>query len=195
MNTTEGTPNMNQITTGSSLRDKIEAKRYDHFTFPVLDVTIKYRKPDLLKLSLNKSLPQAMANAVIDAYKEAVGGSDMEGYAKEAANKKLEADDTLIKDVDEKGYALLEELCTSHKIMDVPASDFETNPPLISYKDIPEEDAIAFLLHVIQRAQTGTTVSGGEISSTEITDFPDNGRSAKRGNAGKNGKAVRISAS
>jgi hypothetical protein len=184
-----------EITSGSALREKIEAKRYDYFTFPILDITIKYRKPDLLKLSLNKSLPQAMADAVITAYKEAVGGADMAGYVKDAANKKLEADDSLIKDMDEKGYLLLQQLCVSHSILNVDESDFDTVPiPLIAWHDIPEEDAIAFLLSLIQRAQTGKTESGGEISAEEITDFPDGERSAKRSTPRTNGKAVRANA-
>lgn len=186
---------MNEITQGSALREKIESRRYDTFTFPILDITIKYRKPDLLKLSLNKSLPLAMASAIISAYKEAVGGADMEEYAKEAANQKFNADDAMIKDLSEKGYTLLQELSESHVFLDVQQSDFEAQPKaVIAWKDVPEEDAIAFLLNLIQKAQVGKTKSGGEVSAEDITSFSDGKRSAKRSTTRSNGQAIRQSA-
>lgn len=179
---------MNNITTGQDLAAKIEANRYDFFTFPKLEITVKYRKPDLLKLSINKSLPAAMAAAVIEAYKEAVGGADMAEYAKQAESKKLEPDDELVSDLSQKGYILLNNLVVSHKIMDVPESDVNAEPvPLISYNDVPEEDSIAFLMHLIQKAQEARTQSGGIVTSEDVTTFSNTKRSTKRRTSGKDG--------
>lgn len=175
------------VTSASELATKIEAKRYDYFDFPTLEITIKYRKPDLLKLSLNKSLPLFIADAVISSYKEAVGGSDMAEYQEKKAKEGIKADDQMIGDLATKGYNLLSDLCESHAIKDVPESDFTTTPPLISWKDVPEEDTIAFLLSLIQKAQTGTTKSGGEVTSDDVTTFPDSERKSKRSSARTNG--------
>lgn len=171
------------ITSADELRQKIEEKRYDYFTFPVLDITIKYRKPDLLKLSFNNSLPSALAAIVINSYKEAVGGTDMEEYQKKHKDQKLEADDDLVKDLDTKGYILLSELAVSHRFLDVEQSDPENN--LIAWKDVPEEDAIAFLLNLINKAQVAKTATGGEVSGSDIASFPDSKRVSKRNTAGK----------
>lgn len=173
------------ITTGQELRDKIEAKRYDTFTFPILEITIKYRKPDLLKLSLSNALPGAMADAVISAYKEAMSGADMEEYKTKLESKKPEADENLVKDIASKGFTLLGQLCVSHKIMDVQESDPDNN--LIAFSDIPEEDAIAFLLNLLNKAQNAKTETGGEVSVDEITTFSDSGRVSKRNSVSKNG--------
>lgn len=180
-----------QITQASELQAKIEAKRYDHFTFPVLEITIKYRKPDLLKLSFNNQLPAIMADMVIESYREAIDGTDMKAYQEKVKGKKLKADNDLVKGLGEKGYTLLSELCVSHKIMNVPESDFAAQPlPLISWNDVPEEDAIAFLFNLINRAQV-TTTDGGEISGGEIASFPDGEQVTKRDPVGKSRKAVR----
>lgn len=184
----------NQITSVEELRQKIESKRYDYFTFPVLDITVKYRKPDLLKLSLNKSLPLFIADAVIESYKEAVGGTDMAEYQQKKLAEGIKADDQLVEDLSKKGYELLSSLCESHAIKDVPESDFDTTPPLIAWKDVPEEDSIAFLLNLINRAQVGTTKSGGEVASEDVTTFPDGERKPKRSTVRKDGQAVRQSA-
>src|SRR6476646_10294294 len=107
----------NKATTSlEELKSKIEANRYDYFTLPVLQITVKYRRPDLLKLSISKSLPGAMADAIIRAYKEAVGGANMEEYAATAKND-ITPDDTLLQEIDKKGYLLLSELVVSHKFM------------------------------------------------------------------------------
>ncbi len=176
---------MTNITSAAELREKIQSKRYDTFTFPVLEITVKYRKPDLLKLSFNKSLPGAIADAVIGSYKEAMSGVDPEEYKKRLAANKTEADEDLVRDMSTKGYILLSELCTSHKIMDVPESDPENG--LIAWSDIPEEDSIAFILNLLNKAQVSTTAQGGEISTEEIIDFPDSPKVPKRDTARKSG--------
>lgn len=174
---------MSNITTGQELRDKIEAKRYDTFTFPVLEITIKYRKPDLLKLSLTNSLPAAMADAVITGYQEVMSGTDPTAYKDKVQDKKVDVSVDLVKDVSNKSYVLLSELCVSHKILDVPLSDTDNN--LIAWCDIPEEDAIAFLVNLINKAQVAQTTSGGEISSGEIVEFPDGKPMPKRNSTSK----------
>ncbi len=97
----------------------------------------------------------------------------------------------MLVDLTQKGYNLLTELCISHTILDG-QSDFENN--VISWKDIPEEDALAFLLSLIQKVQTTYTKKGGEVTSTDVTDFPDGERITKRSSSRKNGKAIRQSA-
>lgn len=174
---------MTNITTAAELREKIQSKRYSTFTFPVLEITIQYRKPDLLKLSLNKSLPGAIADAVITSYKEALNGVDRQEYEKRLKSQKREADLELVKDMATKGYTLLSELTTSHKILDVPESDPENN--LIAWADIPEEDAIAFILNLMEKAQFSKTKQGGEISTEEVVEFPDGKQVGKRTTAGK----------
>lgn len=176
---------MTQITTASELRDKIQSKRYDTFTLPVLDITVQYRKPDLLKLSFDKALPAALADVVIDAYKDIANGVDEATFKKKAASTKLNTDETFLKELSSKGYVLLSELVTSHKIMDVAESDPDNL--LISWRDVPEEDAIAFLVNLLNKAQVGKTQDGGEISYEEIKNFPDSGGVAKRRPARKNG--------
>lgn len=176
---------MTNITTAVQLREKIEAKRYDTFTLPVLDITIKYRKPDLLKLSFDKALPAALADVVIDSYKSVAGGMDEAAFKKKAENTHLEADDTFLRELSNKGYGLLSELVVSHKIMDVAESDPDNL--LISWKDIPEEDSIAFLVNLLNKTQTAQTADGGEISYKEVESFPDGGGKPKRRTAGKNG--------
>lgn len=177
---------MTKITTAAEeLREKIESKRYDTFTLPTLEITVKYRKPDLLKLSYDKALPAALADIVIDSYKSVAAGIDQDVIKKKAETAKLEADDTFLKELSSKGYNLLSVLVVSHKIMDVAESDPENL--LISWQDIPEEDSIAFLIHLLNKAQTGKTAEGGEVSYEEIKEFPDSKRSTKRSTAGKNG--------
>lgn len=176
---------MNKITTADELREKIEAKRYDTFTLPVLEITVKYRKPDLLKLSFDKALPAALADMVIDAYKDIASGVDEATFRDKASTTKLDADDTFLKELSSKGYVLLSELVVSHKIMDVAESDPDNL--LISWHDIPEEDSIAFLVNLLNKAQVGQTKDGGEISYEEVQNFPDGGRGTKRRTAGKNG--------
>lgn len=179
----------NIVTSAEEIQRKIEEKRYSYFTFPVLEITIKYRKPDLLKLSFNKSLPAVMAGQIIDAYKQSANGVDMNAYRDKVLDKKLEADDDLVKDLGQKGYNLLKELCVSHKVLDVPQSDFVNE--VIAWVDIPEEDAIAFLLNLINASQTTETQYGGEISEAEITSFPEGEQVPKRDIAGKGRKNVR----
>lgn len=175
---------MNKITTADELRNKIESKRYETFTLPTLDVTVKHRKPDLLKLSFNKHLPGALADLVIASYKAVAGGTDAETLKEQAKNAKVDVDDTFLRELSDKGYTLLSELVISHKILNVEESDPENL--LISWNDIPEEDSIAFLMHLLNKAQTAETADGGEISMKEIEDFPDGGRGTKRRTAGKN---------
>lgn len=180
------------ITPAAELQAKIEARRYDFFTLPTLDVTVKYRRPDLLKLSFNNSLPAAIADMVIKGYREAIEGTDAEAYKAKMAKEKIETDDTLIKSLGEKGYSLMSDLVVSHKILNVPESDFAAEPvPLISWNDVPENDAIAFLFNLINAAQTVTTATGGEVSAVEITNFPDGEQVPKRDPIGKSRKAVR----
>jgi hypothetical protein len=179
-------------TSADELRQRIEEKRYNYFTFPVLNITIKYRRPDLLKLSFNNSLPSALAAVVIEGYKEAVGGTTIEDYQQKMQDKKIETNDELIKDLGKKGYTLLSELSVSHKFMDVPESDFDASPiALISWVDVPEEDAIAFLMHIIQRAQVAKNASGGETSNEDVASFPDSRPVPQRNSTGKSRKAVR----
>lgn len=174
----------NQITSASELAAKIEAKRYDFFTFPVLDITIKYRRPDLLKLSFNKALPTFIADTVIDSYKEAISGTDMREYQKAKAEEGVKANEDVIKDLSTKGYNLLTELCVSHTIING-LSDLDNG--VISWNDIPEEDAIAFLMNLINRASVSQTKTGGEVTSEDVINFPDGKRKSKRSSAGTNG--------
>lgn len=183
-------PIMTEITTAETLAEKIERVQGNYFTFPILDVTIKYRRPDLLKLSLNNDLPAVMAATIIESYKEALGGVDLAEYQAKLKDRKVEPDTNLLEDMAKKGYGLLAQLCVSHKILDVPQSDPVNN--VISWKDIPEEDAMAFLVHVINSIQTVKTKDGGEMSYDDITNFPEEKRVTKRGNARTDGKAVRI---
>lgn len=169
-----------QVTSAAEMQQKIEERRYAYFVLPSLDVTIKYRKPDLLKLSFNNSLPSMMAESVIAAYRANVEGH-AESYLTELKEKRITADDTLLKELSEKGYELLKELCSSHKILNVPQSDFENN--IISWLDIPEEDAIAFLINLLEKAQKIATAQGGEVSADDITTFPDGKRGGKRNTA------------
>lgn len=188
-----GIPNMNkQPTSNEAFKQRIQETMRYYFTFPILGVQIEYRRPDLLKLSYNNYLPSAIAVSVIDAYKEAIGGTDMEEYQAKIANQKHEANDELVKDLSAKGYVLLSELCISQRIMDVPQSDLDNG--VVSWNDIPEEDAMAFLMHVVKSAQVARTKSGGEVSAEDITTFPDEGRVTKRNTSRANGKAVRTAA-
>lgn len=175
----------NTVTTADVLKQKIQDNRFDLFTLPILEVTIKYRKPDLLKLSLNNSLPTAMADSVVEAYKEALGGTDYEEYQRTAAEREIKPNKELVEDVSKKGYNLLEKLCVSHKILDVPESDPDND--LIAWDDIPEEDAISFLINVLNKAQTARTKDGGEMSAEDITTFPGKRRSNKRSIPGEGG--------
>lgn len=170
------------ISSAADIRQKIEEKRYAYFTFPVLDFTIKYRKPDLLKLSFNNALPTLMAQSVIAAYRANIEGHTSE-FMDELKGKPVVADDTLLHELRDKGYELLKELCVSHKILSVPQSDFENE--VIAWNDIPEEDALAFLLNLLGGAQKAATLDGGEMSSGDIVTFPDGKRSRKRSSAGK----------
>lgn len=174
---------MTNISTAADLRQKLESRRYGYFTFPILDITIKYRKPDLIKLSLNNSLPQFLAEQVIGAYKAQVEGR-AEEFQAGLAERKIDVDDELLRQLHDKGYNLLSELCISHKIMDVRESDPENN--LIAWVDIPEGDAMAFVLNMIQAAQVSQTETGGEVSLEDTVTFPDAERGRKRRPAGAN---------
>lgn len=179
---------MNNLTSLADIAAQVEAKRYNEFTFPVLGITIKYRKPDVLQLALNKSLPGVMADAVIKAYKANFEGRGEEFQAEMKAEK-ISADDKLLTELRQSGYTLLGTLCDNLKIMDVPKSDVENS--VLCWNDIPEEDAIAFVLTLINRANTSATNTGGEVSGEEIVTFPDNKRVPKRNSARKNGQDVR----
>jgi hypothetical protein len=173
-----------QVTPSDELKRKIEEKRYDYFSFPILEITVKYRKPDLLKLSFNNALPAVLADTVIEAYKEGVNGVSQDDYKKKVANRSTQANNETVKELSEKGYTLLKELVVSHKILDVPQSDIDND--VISWADIPENDAIAFLMNIVNKAQAIET-EGGEVSAEDIQTFPDGGRSKKRTVASKNG--------
>lgn len=181
---------MTNVTTAETLAEKIERVQGNYFTLPILDVTIKYRRPDLLKLSLNNELPAVMAAAVIDSYKQAVGGADLQAYQDKIKDKKIDANEGLLEDLSKKGYDLLKNLCVSHKIWDVEESDPANN--LIAWKDVPEEDAMAFLVHLINSIQNIKTNDGGEVTLDDLTTFPDSKRKSQRGNARTHGEAVRI---
>lgn len=183
--------NLNNVTSAEELQAKIEGKMYDYFTFPVLDITIKYRRPDLLKLSFNDSLPNAVASLVIDSYKKNIEGISPAEYKKSLKDNKIEADDALVKDLSVKGYKLLATLSVSHRIMDVEESDFSNN--VLSWNDVPEEDAIAFIFHIINKAQTADA-PGGETSNEDVINFPDGKRRAKRNLASASVQDVRESA-
>ncbi len=175
------------ISSPDDFRQKIQTKRYGFFTFPQLEATIQYRMPDLLKLAFNNSLPAFLAEQVIAAYKAYVSGNS-EAFLRDLKEKSVEADDSLIKDLSERGYELLSDLCVSHRIMNVPESDFDSKPlPLISWNDIPENDAIAFTTHLITAAQTADTKDGGEVSAADIATFPDGERVKKRRAVRQNG--------
>lgn len=178
---------MNNISTADEFRQKIEANRYGFFTFPQLDVTIKYRMPDLLKLSLNNQLPSFLAEQVIAGYKSFVNGTTQD-FLDELKTQHVDVSDDLVKELATKGYKLLTELCVSHKIMDVPESDFDVQPiPLVAWSDIPENDSIAFTTHLMVANQTVKTKDGGEMSTTDIADFPDGQRVKKRRTVRKDG--------
>lgn len=168
------------ITPAEEAKRLIEERRYRYFTFPVLGLTVKYRNPDVLKLSLNGSFPAALAEVIIDAYKSQMNGRELEEAKAKAAT--LEANEKLLGELREKGFKLLSELVTSHRILNVPQSDLDND--VIAWDDIPEEDAIAFLMSLINRAQTSTTTEGGEVSSGDIAKFPDGKRVPKRNPAG-----------
>jgi hypothetical protein len=175
---------MTNITNAAQLREKL-TKRYDTFTLPVLDITVKYRRPDLLKLSFDKALPAALADVVIDSYKSIAGGMSESDFKKKVADTQLKADDTFLRELSTKGYDLLSKLVVSHKIMNVEESDPDNL--LISWNDIPEEDSIAFLVNLLNKAQTAETQDGGEISYEEVKTFPDGRGKSKRSTVGKNG--------
>lgn len=178
----------NQVTTADVLAQKIEEKRYSYFTFPILEVTIKYRNPDLLKLSLNKTLPTFIADAVIESYKESIGGGDLEKFQEEKLKNGIDANDEVVQDLSKKGYELLSTLCVSHAILNVPESDLAAQPvPLVAWKDIPEEDSIAFLLALIQRSHVAKTDNGGEVTLNDVTEFPEGKRKSKRVSVGTDG--------
>ncbi len=162
---------MKEITSIEETKRLLE-KNYNYYTFPVLGITIKHRRPDVLKLAFNQSLPEVMADMVIGAYK-----AKMEGREPDLPEK-LEATDEFLHDLHDKGYVLLSSLCVSHKIMDVPQSDLDNL--LISWQDIPEEDAMGFIMHLISSAQTAETSAGGTVSVEEATSFPKPRRSQKR---------------
>lgn len=170
------------IITGTELQEKIEAGRYATFTLPVLDITIKYRKPDLLKLSLSNSLPAALADAVIESYRSLANGATQEELQSKLKDRK-EVSDDFIEELSTKSYDLLGKLCVSHKIWDVEQSDPDNG--LISWNDVPEEDAMAFLINLINEAQKSRTASGGETSFEEVQTFPDSPRGKKRAVASK----------
>lgn len=165
---------MTQITDKEIAKENL-AKLREYFTFPTLNITIQYRRPDILKLSYNNALPTLMADAVIKSYKAKVEGRTEEN-AFDTTN--FEATPEFLIELREKGYVLLEKQCTSHKILKVPESDIDND--VISWDDIPEEDAMAFLMHVINRTEV-TNTSGGEVSVKEVTSFPDSKRKSKRG--------------
>src|SRR5690606_27387451 len=131
------------------LQARIAEKNYLTFTFPVLNITVQHRRPNLLSLSIDGSLPAALADAVIKAYKGTFNGENLTELQQKMAEQN-QIDEKAIADFRNKGYKLLTELVVSPKIMDVPESDFSTNPPLVSWKDIPEEDALAFVMHIFQ---------------------------------------------
>lgn len=178
------------ITTPQELKDKIERNRYAMFTFPMLDVTVRHRKPDLLKLSLKQSLPSVMAEAVIEAYKSFTSGSQDDYKAKvDAKMKNFTADESLLEELSTKGYTLLSELCISHKILDVKESDPDNN--LLAWSDIPEQDSIAFVMHLLMLAQESQTADGGETSAQEVETFPSSKRKSKRTVSSDSGEDVR----
>lgn len=175
-----GNPFMTNVTSASDFEARVEAKRYSYFTLPVLEVSVKYRKPDVLKLALTHSLPTAISDQVIKVYKAGMDGN-VDSVRSEVENTKIFADDNFLTEIRDKGYILLKELCVSHKILDVPQSDFSND--VVSWNDIPEEDAIAFLMHLINQANTSTTVEGGEVSKEDIETFPNSKPVKQRRNA------------
>jgi hypothetical protein len=171
------------ISTSADIKQKIEERRYGYFTFPTLEFTIKYRNPDLIKLSLNGSLPAFLADQVIGAYKANIEGTT-EQFKESLRKQKVEADDKLLQELRDRGYNLLEELSYSHRIMNVPESDLDNN--IISWDDIPEMDAMAFVMHLVGEAQKSQTETGGEVSTDDIITFPDGRGGDKRRIARKN---------
>lgn len=168
---------MTQISSAAEIAAKVEAKRYGFFTLPVLDITIKYRKPDPLKLALNGQLPSMLADQVIKAYKSNIEGTQ-DQYKKELESVTFEADNNTLKELTEGGYKLFSDLCVSHVILDCDKSDFASE--VISWKDIPEEDALAFMFYILNSSNTAETGNGGEVSSIDIATFPDGKRRKKR---------------
>jgi hypothetical protein len=181
-----------QITSIEEAKRLIGERQYRVFTFPILGITFKYRRPDMLKLSLSGSLPTAMAEVIIDAYKTQMNGGSMEDFTE--THKSLKnVDEELLKELRGKGYGLLRDLVTSHKMLEVPESDVDNN--IISWNDIPEEDAMSFMLHLIDAVQTSATADGGEVSVKEVTNFPNKKQVSKRNTTGKNRESVRQVAS
>lgn len=180
-----------QPTSASEAIRLIEERRYSYFTFPTLQITIKYRNPDMLKLAMNKQLPLAMADIIIDAYKTQLAGGNVDDLQEK--HKNFEMDDQFLAEVREKGYNILSELCTSFTILDVKQSDPESG--VLAWKDIPEQDAMAFLSHLMLQLQRTALAEGGETTSDEVASFPDGTRLPKRNSARKSGKDVRQAAS
>lgn len=164
------------LPTAAELEAKVLKTRYAYFTLPTLDIQIKYRKPDLLKLSFNHTLPQILADNIIKAYKAQVAGDDAEAVIADA--KGLQITDEVVAELAPKGYLLLKELCVSLKILDVPQSDFSNE--ILAWVDIPENDALAFLMHLIGQAQVSETATGGEVTLEDVNSFPDGKRGSKR---------------
>lgn len=171
---------MSNVTNFEEAKRLLNQNRFLTFTLPTLQITIEYRKPDLVKLAMRKALPSFMADAVLKAYKAQLAGREVT-----EDNLPNFEDDNVVTEIHEKGYTLLSELTTSLIIKDVPNSDLDNG--LLAFIDIPEVDAMAFLIHLIQEART----QGGEVSYEETIDFPDGEQSGKRSSSRKNGKDVR----
>lgn len=179
-----GIPYMTKkITSFDEAKRLIQAKRYSEFTFPTLEISFEYRKPDILKLAYNGHLPAQMAEAVIRAYKLRLSGGDTTQFEKELAD--TEVSDELLKELTEKGYLLLKDLGVTYKFLNVGQSDIDNG--IFAWADVPENDAIAFLLHLLNDARNAEVEDGGEMSEDDITSFPDAKRGRKRNTVGKAG--------
>ena len=180
----------NLITSKEETRRLIEERRYKYFTFPELGLTVQYRKPDMLQLALNNSLPATLADIVIESYKLQMKGADTTELQKRGAN--LELDNELLTQLRGKSFEMLTNLVTSHRILNVPESDIDND--VISWKDVPEVDAMGFLMHVIYTAQTSETEGGGEVQMKDLETFPNGKQVSKRNSPRKNRQNVRKAA-
>lgn len=169
----------------------IEERRYKYFTLPSLGLTIQYREPDMLQLALNNSLPALLADLVIEAYKIQMKGGSLDDVKKRDAD--VEITNEILGELRGKSYDIMASLCVSFKILNVPETDLDSG--VISWKDIPETDAMAFLLHIINMAQNSATEGGGEVSMNDLKTFPDGKQVSKRTSSRKNRSDVRKVAS
>ena len=142
-------------------------KKLDEYTFllPTLQEEIKYKKLDVIESSINGSMPGFIAAQVLEVMKNGLQGTE----SSPTTPTNVTNDD--IKEILVKATEMWEKCVTDPKL------SFE------QIVEVPSEDRIAWFMEAVANSYSSNTTSGGEVTATEVANFPEvgtNKRNTKR---------------